>query len=350
MRDNFDAKTKDIIAQRVGYRCSNPKCRKYTTGPQEDTRKALNIGVAAHISGASKGGPRYDPQQTSKARRSSENGIWLCQNCAKLIDNDENKYNVSVLKEWRKFSEEEVRHEIENSNSAKLYTDRILIGFYSKAAPEQPLGRYIKDIRNITDWQVILDEIKKVKEQIDGEPTSRKILVDQKSHLTIGFMVGYVFRGVSGIEIFVKQEKDIWGMETPEDKVNRIKMKTKRKAKLFDKSRTAIAIIDINRVRMNTKRDVIDFVKTNKLSYSWMTMIELTSEISPQDVNSIVRELIEELAKLVKRGARRILLFCNMPLGLAIFLGTRLNSMPQIHLFEYNKLDRSYRESFILQE
>ena len=92
MRDDFDEKTKDLLAKRVGYRCSNPNCRQLTSGPQADSNKSLNIGVAAHITAAAKGGPRYDENISLEERASIENGIWLCQNCAKLIDNDPKRY------------------------------------------------------------------------------------------------------------------------------------------------------------------------------------------------------------------------------------------------------------------
>jgi len=36
VRDDFDLKTKEILAKRVGYRCSNPGCRKLTSGPRSD--------------------------------------------------------------------------------------------------------------------------------------------------------------------------------------------------------------------------------------------------------------------------------------------------------------------------
>ena len=61
MRDDFKADVKDLLAKRVGMRCSNPNCRRPTSGPQDAPEKALNIGVAAHIAAASKGGPRYAP-------------------------------------------------------------------------------------------------------------------------------------------------------------------------------------------------------------------------------------------------------------------------------------------------
>jgi len=65
----------------------------------------VNIGVAAHITAAAEGGPRFDPSVSDVQRRSVSNGIWLCQNCAKLIDNDAKKYHVSKLQEWKKDAE-----------------------------------------------------------------------------------------------------------------------------------------------------------------------------------------------------------------------------------------------------
>jgi tetratricopeptide (TPR) repeat protein len=113
MRDDFDAKTKETLARRVGYRCSNPDCRKLTSGPKEDPAKAVNIGVAAHITAASEGGPRYDPSLSPEERRSVDNGLWLCQNCAKLIDSDVQRYTPELLREWKRQAERRARDEIE---------------------------------------------------------------------------------------------------------------------------------------------------------------------------------------------------------------------------------------------
>lgn len=86
---------------RVGVRCSNLLCRKLTTGPRTESPHIINIGVAAHITAASPGGPRYDLSLSSQQRESPENGIWLCQNCGKLIDNDPARYPAEVLREWK---------------------------------------------------------------------------------------------------------------------------------------------------------------------------------------------------------------------------------------------------------
>jgi len=115
MRDEFSEETKETLARRVAMHCSNPDCRKPTTGPRDDPEKAVNIGVAAHITAASPGGPRYDKNLTAPERKAVDNGIWLCQNCAKLIDNDEDRYTVDALREWKRLSEEAARSGIETS-------------------------------------------------------------------------------------------------------------------------------------------------------------------------------------------------------------------------------------------
>ncbi len=113
-RDEFTEPIKRKLADRVGYRCSNPNCRKFTKGASGETgEKVNNIGVAAHISAASSGGPRYDPRMKETERKGFDNGIWLCQSCAKLIDNDVTKYTVELLIEWKKKAEKLAANELE---------------------------------------------------------------------------------------------------------------------------------------------------------------------------------------------------------------------------------------------
>jgi hypothetical protein len=81
VRDDFSVATKELLAKRVGYRCSNPECRQPTIGPQEDPAGTINVGVAAHITAASPNGPRYDTSLTSEQRCSAQNGIWCVRSC-----------------------------------------------------------------------------------------------------------------------------------------------------------------------------------------------------------------------------------------------------------------------------
>jgi hypothetical protein len=101
MRDEFSEDVKKIVGQRVGYRCSKPDCRADTTGPQIDPTKALNVGVVAHITAASPRGARFNPSLSPEERSHPSNAIWLCQTCAKLIDNDADRFPVSMLVQWK---------------------------------------------------------------------------------------------------------------------------------------------------------------------------------------------------------------------------------------------------------
>ena len=153
MRDEFPPGIKELLSKRVGNRCSNPNCRQLTSGPQEDPNKALNVGVAAHITAASPDGPRYDSTIISEQRISANNGIWLCQKCAKLVDNDAARYTITMLIDWKTTAENAARDEVEGKNQSitqrrksdpyqkieKLMPD--LIAQMKKDLSEQPLKR-----------------------------------------------------------------------------------------------------------------------------------------------------------------------------------------------------------------
>jgi hypothetical protein len=106
-RDDFRKKTINTLAKRVAYRCSNPGCRIPTIGPEQGGDGAVVVGVAAHITAAAKGGPRYDPSLTSEQRRHQSNGIWLCEIHGKQVDADEQHFTVETLRAWKTGAESE---------------------------------------------------------------------------------------------------------------------------------------------------------------------------------------------------------------------------------------------------
>jgi hypothetical protein len=73
-RDDFSKPTVDRMAKRVGMKCSYPDCRAPTSGP-DAAGGITNTGIAAHISAASPGGARYDPNLSSEERSDIGNGI-----------------------------------------------------------------------------------------------------------------------------------------------------------------------------------------------------------------------------------------------------------------------------------
>lgn len=166
-RDNFTDAVKNKLAKRVVYVCSNPNCRKMTIGP--DSKNGINnIGVAAHICAAAPGGPRYDENMSEEQRKSINNGIWLCQSCAKLIDSDENKYTVQLVKSWKQQTENIVSYN---------FGKRIILSQKNK------LEYIFETLRDTENWAEIRDE------NIDGyyykeNPSYRIEIISENNYNT----------------------------------------------------------------------------------------------------------------------------------------------------------------------
>jgi hypothetical protein len=106
-RDEFSRKLRDALSKRVSSLCSNPFCRSTTTGPHSSVSDFVDVGVASHITAAAPGGPRYDDSLTPEDRSSIDNAIWLCQRCAKLVDDDSVRYDIGLLRRWKVTAEAE---------------------------------------------------------------------------------------------------------------------------------------------------------------------------------------------------------------------------------------------------
>lgn len=137
-RDEFSEGTKRTLARRVATLCSNPSCGSLAYGPSSDPTDSTNTGVAAHIRAAASGGPRYDPDMTPDERSAISNGIWLCQRCAKMIDDDPDTYDVDVLLTWKAKAEERARKAQENPhivNFGPHFADTFLLVTRQRTSP-----------------------------------------------------------------------------------------------------------------------------------------------------------------------------------------------------------------------
>jgi hypothetical protein len=85
----------------VAYMCSNPLCRRLTIRPQSGSFSAVRQGKAAHISGAAPRSARSKSTMSDEECRSFENGIWLCDICARLVDDNRAEYPEATLRKWK---------------------------------------------------------------------------------------------------------------------------------------------------------------------------------------------------------------------------------------------------------
>jgi hypothetical protein len=101
----FSADTIETLGKRAAMICSNPDCGALTAGPTIDEVGSVNLGEAAHIYGLTAKSARYTASLSISELSDITNGIWLCRNCHKSIDNDELRFPVDLLFQWRRMHE-----------------------------------------------------------------------------------------------------------------------------------------------------------------------------------------------------------------------------------------------------
>lgn len=122
-RNEFTHSIKVILARRANDECSSPHCKNRTSGPHTNQNDSINMGEAAHIRGAHPGSARYDAEMTPEERGAISNAIWLCRQCAGMVDKDPNRYPVNTLYQWRTDHEEKILKQIQGGASALAERD-----------------------------------------------------------------------------------------------------------------------------------------------------------------------------------------------------------------------------------
>lgn len=149
---DFDEKTKRTAADRVGNRCTI--CDKPTHGPNEDPKKATNLGEAAHIRGKRRGAPRYDSGMTDVERADIDNALWACRNCHGRFDKDYLHYNVEALRSLRASAENRARErQCQISDSpVKPLLSRIPQKWYHETTNDHTYVRRAGTVSQLNAW------------------------------------------------------------------------------------------------------------------------------------------------------------------------------------------------------
>lgn len=145
-RDEFTEKTKQQIAKRAGWLCSDPSCRRHTIGSNSDGDGEINLGIAAHICAAAPGGPRYDPKMTSEQRKSPDNGILMCQLHGKAVDAKDSTFTIELLHEWKEKAQKDswrrvLYNDVEHPVAQTLSKDELSARLHAAAAADLKVFR-----------------------------------------------------------------------------------------------------------------------------------------------------------------------------------------------------------------
>ncbi len=113
-RVNFTEDTKEIIRRRAGYRCC--KCNRTLVGPGASSCDTILLGQCAHIYAAVPTGPRGQSHLTKEQLKSPENGMYLCNDCHKLVDGKlrSKKYTAEQLLQIKAIHEYKIAVEMGN--------------------------------------------------------------------------------------------------------------------------------------------------------------------------------------------------------------------------------------------
>lgn len=123
-RDEFLVKTRRDLAGRAGHRCS--LCEKATSGPGAGPGLVRHNGRAAHITAASRKGPRFDASLTPNQRADLENGIWLCTEHADEIDDVASTYSVDALRGLKQIREAHAKREVQGSRTPEQSSSQLI--------------------------------------------------------------------------------------------------------------------------------------------------------------------------------------------------------------------------------
>jgi len=116
---DFSQDTKNAVAKKAGVRCSNPTCRKLTTGPDIKSSRITTVGVGAPITAMAAGGPRFNAKLSPEERQSPQNCIWLCQNCARLISSNI-QYSAEIFQAWKTHAETPLTSDLQQENATDV--------------------------------------------------------------------------------------------------------------------------------------------------------------------------------------------------------------------------------------
>jgi len=169
-----------------GNECAAPDCTNKLIARDGQTI----VSKICHIEAASQNGPRYNPNMTDDERRHFDNLILLCDECHSIIDNKENesKYSVQLLKEWKRNHEGKRQYSILTHNTGLLDLAINAISEYDFNEPNMDLNvpqafnpetkiafNSIKRNRNLLrEYSVFFPKINSIYDELESQGSFKK--------------------------------------------------------------------------------------------------------------------------------------------------------------------------------
>lgn len=295
----------------------------------------------------------------------------------KPIENDSilNPY-VDLIKQWsyrgksefnKDYIIDECKREclfLDSNSSDSDYKEVGIRSFYRRAETMQDEteimlcllkffnGRYIKNDYN---WNnEIFDELNKFTKEFNS---SEKYRLHLDTHLSIGFVTGYLLDSKSGIEIYPMQKtaKGIEDWSFEEDSVDYNKLKDEIIILSEDKKDVALVL----GIRHDILNEVKEYLKTNQMGISKIINCGFSGNTGPDAIidGTHANKLAISISALLKNGRdvedkrNKLHIFAACPVGFMFYLGKLSRSFGKVVLYEHDFEglgDEEYYKSFEL--
>ncbi len=199
---DFTKKVVTTLGERAHFLCSNPNCRRMTTGPHSNQDKSLRSGEAAHIYSVNSKIARHNDNLTDEQVKDIKNGVWLCRDCHKQVDHDEITFPAGLLIQWKKTHEAFVKALRSNPNTGTL---RLIQPTIDEDIKAREVLDYLDDRRALhRDFHLEVPSHVFVSLQ-----ETRRELVKKKSDLEYSFLREEIDKIIKSIRQFLDTIYDI---------------------------------------------------------------------------------------------------------------------------------------------
>ena len=205
-------------------------------------------------------------------------------------------------------------------------------------------------------WQAtLLPQLDHVRRDLDAQYADPIIALRIRAHLTVGLLVGYVFRATTGFRLWVEQPTD--GREpqwwrTDDEVGKNLALQVQTRPVTDDGQDTVIALSISRDVQPSAEQ----WMQAMRPSIHEVVQISPRSGIGKMTVQDGAQALAMayqiESAIISARDARPsgvIHLLGAMPIGLAVLIGTRLNRCGPIQCYEHTSSADIYAPSWRLE-
>jgi hypothetical protein len=128
---SISLKTHKMLWGRSGNMCAFPDCKQILVADETATDDPFVVGEEAHIVARKKKGPRGNDPLPMEKRDFYDNLILMCSIHHKIIDDQENSYPVSTLKEYKSNHEQWVKENL-SFDSKKQKEDELYVTYIQK--------------------------------------------------------------------------------------------------------------------------------------------------------------------------------------------------------------------------